>query len=854
MSAKRTARRKSSGAAQAAQVKERADAVLASKRPQKSIELADELGYVYREYAHYTLLDRAIADVRDGFKPVHRRIIYAMGEMNLGPATQHRKSARVVGEVLGKYHPHGDQSVYDALARMAQDFSLREVLIDGQGNFGSVDGDSPAAMRYTEVRLSQLGAEMLRDIDMATVDWQDNFDNSLQEPTVLPAAFPNVLVNGSSGIAVGFAANLPPHNLGEVCDGVALMCDRWTKRERVTVNDLMKVVPGPDFPTGGLAFRYRLDRQGSEMVRSDAIRTAYETGSAGIICQARMDVERGDGRSGDQIVVTEIPYGQQKSTIIQRVANEARSGKINGVVDIVDESDREGMRVVVQISRQAVAEDVLEMLVRRSTLRTTFGVNSLLLVPRDTDEGRIVEPRTLSLKEMLEQFVLHRLEVIRRRSSYELERRKARLHIVEGLLIALDHIDEVIDTIRRSRTTDTARRNLMRKFSLTEVQATAILDMPLRRLPAMERAKLKDEEKELKTRIEYLEALLASEARQLAVIKEEIAAIKQKYATPRRTTIVDAAPGENGTVVTTADLAIPDNPQMVVVTTSSLLRCDVSAYSYRVRSGTSSRAVKAHRMCVQAEPNDRVFFVSSGGRIWVAPVGQVPGESSFPKVGLKKDEGIVYAGVVGDGNPADKVSLVMGTAQGKVKRTTLASLMENLLDGAWTEAMGLVNLDRVVFAGVCGEGGEVLFFTSARALRIQASTVSDQLTPSARGVIGIKLRKEDALLGGAVIADPKGHMVFVLSQKGFFKRVPIDEFSMQGRGGMGMLSLNATKATGPVVAATAGRVTRSTAVDLLAEDGKRQRVPIAGIPVENRPNKGKKLVTLTQVKEIVVWS
>jgi DNA gyrase subunit A len=342
--------------------------VRARKTP-KTIELADELGYVYREYAHYTLLDRAIADVRDGFKPVHRRIVYAMGEMGLGPAAPHRKSARVVGEVLGKYHPHGDQSVYDALARMAQDFSLREVLIDGQGNFGSVDGDSPAAMRYTEVRLSQLGAEMLRDIDMDTVDWQDNFDNSLKEPTVLPAAFPNILVNGSSGIAVGFAARLPPHNLGEVCDAVTLMCDRWTRRAKITVEDLMRIIPGPDFPTGGVVFRYRFDRRGNKMVRSDAILAAYETGNAGIVCQARMSVEQGNGRSGDKIVVTEIPYGQQKSTIIQRIAKEARNGKINGVMDIVDESDREGMRVVVQVSRQAVPEDVLEMLVRRSTLR-----------------------------------------------------------------------------------------------------------------------------------------------------------------------------------------------------------------------------------------------------------------------------------------------------------------------------------------------------------------------------------------------------------------------------------------------------------------------------------------------------
>ena len=817
------------------------------RESQKTIELAEELGYVYREYAHYTLLDRAIADVRDGFKPVHRRIVYAMGDMHLGSTAQHRKSARVVGEVLGKYHPHGDQSVYDALARMAQDFSLRDVLIDGQGNFGSIDGDSPAAMRYTEVRLDPLGEELLQDINMDTVDWQDNFDNSLKEPTVLPARFPNILVNGSSGIAVGFAANLAPHNLGEVCDAVTLMCSRWRSRAKITVDDLLEVIPGPDFPTGGLAFRYRLDRQGSEDVRTDAIRAAYETGNAGIVCQARMNVERQDSsRSGEQIVITAIPYGQQKSTIIQRVANEARNGKISGVVDIVDESDREGMRVVVQVSRQADPSDVLEMLVRRSTLRSTFGVNNLVLVPQEVDGKRIVAPRTLSLKEILEQFVLHRLEVIQRRSKYELARRRARLHIVEGLLIALDNIDEVIDTIRRSRTVDTARTNLMRKFKLTEIQATAILDMQLRRLAAMERAKLKDEEKELKARIKYLEALLASQAKQLDLIKEETAEIKTKYATPRRTTIVDAAPGEGTSPVTTADLAVPDDPQCVALTTAGIVRSKAADYAYRVSTGATSRAVVAHLGRVQTEPTDRVFFVSSGGNIWLAPVGQVPERAKFGEMGLKRDEEIVSVEIL-----RPEGYLVLGTEQGKVKRTDL-SVVESMPERLWSEIMGLSGGDRVVFAGVCGEDGEVLFFTNSKVLRIKADVVSNQQTPSARGVAGIKLAKDDVLLGGSVVADPKGYMVFVVSAKGYVKRVPIDEFPFKGRGTMGVMSLNQTKVTGPVAAAGAGRVARSTTVDVLGQDGKRQRMSLRGIPIENRPNRGKKLVKLAQPRHVVV--
>jgi len=821
----------------------------AVKEMRKTIELADELGYAYREYAHYTLLDRAIADVRDGFKPVHRRIIYAMGDMNLGSGAQHRKSARVVGEVMGKYHPHGDQSVYDALARMAQDFSLRDPLVDGQGNFGSIDGDSPAAMRYTEVRLAALGAEMLRDINMETVDWDDNFDNSLKEPSVLPGRFPNALVNGSSGIAVGFAANLPPHNLGEVCDAVTLICDRWRSRKKgITVDDLLKVIPGPDFPTGGLVFRYRLDRQGSDTVRTDAIRTAYETGSAGIVCQARMDVERQDGsRSGEQIVITAIPYAQQKSTIIQRIANEARAGKISGVTDIVDESDRDGMRVVVQVSRQADVAEVLEMLVRRSTLRATFGVNNLLLVPREADGKRFVAPQVCSLKDILIHFVEHRLEVIQRRSRYELARRKARLHIVEGLLIALDNIDEVIDTIRRSRTADTARTNLMRKFKLTEVQATAILDMQLRRLAAMERNKLKEEEKELKARIKYLEALLASQAKQLAVIKEETAEIKDKYATPRRTTIVDAAPGEGEAPITAADLSVPDHPQMVVVTTAGVQRGDASGYRYKVSTGASSRAVTAHRMRLQVEPTDSIFFVSSAGGIWAGPVGRVPEKASLSNIGLKRNETIVHLGRF-----TPEGYLALGTAQGKVKRVAMSQLVETVAEGVWTETIGLSSGDRVSFAGVCDDKGEILFFTDSKVLRIAAETISCQQTPSAKGVAGIKLRSEDVLLGGAVLPAPKGHQVFILSATGYMKRIRIDEFAVKGRGTMGVLSLNATAATGPVVAAAAAKPIRSTKVDVLAADGKRQRLSPRSIPIENRSNRGNKVVTLDQATEIVV--
>jgi DNA gyrase subunit A len=557
-------------------------------------------------------------------------------------------------------------------------------------------------------------------------------------------------------------------------------------------------------------------------------------------------VERQDGsRAGEQIVISEIPFGQQKSTIIQRIATEVRNGRITGVVDVVDESDRDGVRVVIQVSRQADPNEVLEMLVRRSTLRTTFGVNNLVLVPRESEEGRITVPRTLSLKEILEHFVLHRLEVIQRRSRYELERRRARLHIVQGLLIALDHIDDVIDTIRRSRTTETACTNLMRKFKLSEIQATAILDMPLRRLPAMERAKLRDEEKSLKERIQYLEGLLASEQKQLDVILEETGEIKARYARPRRTTIVDAAPGEGEAPVTVADLAVPDAPQMVILTTQGVERCNADAYTYDVQTGVSRGTVVAHRMRALAEPTDRVFVISSGGQVWVSPVGQLAARATYADIGLKA-EGAVYVGVV-----RPQGYLVLGTRGGRVKRTEMSAI-DSAPDGTWSEIMGLEDGDRVLFAGTCGEEGEVLFFTNGRVLRIKTEAISCQQTPSARGVIGIKLRDEDSVLGGAVLEETQGYMLFVISEKGFIKRVPVDEFPAKGRGSMGVLSLNQTAATGPVVAVGAGKATRSTTVDVLSQEGRRQRLSLRSVPIENRMNRGRKAVKLSGANEVIV--
>jgi DNA gyrase subunit A len=806
--------------------------------PLETVALTTDLEQAYFEYAVETITDRALPRVEDGLKPVQRRILYAMHDMGLRWDRPYKKSARVVGETLGKYHPHGDQSVYMAMIRMGQDFSMRQPLVDGQGNWGSIDGDSPAAMRYTEARLAEISAHILQDIDQDTVDFVDNFDGSLQEPTILPAALPNLLVNGATGIAVGMATNIPPHNLGEVCDAIIYAAGRWKQRNAITVDQLMKIIPGPDFPTGGVIYRYRDDGSGE---KTDTIRNAYDQGRGRIITQARVDLEDiGGGKVN--IIVTELPYAVQKSTVLERIAREVRDGRISGITDLRDESDHEGMRAVIEVSRVADAREVLEAVLSRSQLRETFGVNALALVSEKVNGDTIVRPQRLSLRDMLIYFVEHRLTVIIRRSRYELAKREARLHIVQGLLKALDVIDEVIDTIRRSRTAETAETNLMRNFKFTQLQAQAILSMQLRRLAALERRKLADEEKELKARIRYLKGLLRSEGRRLQVIIEETQTIKEQFAMPRKTVILaDEKPGD--TIVTEAELARPDGPQVVVVTTQGLQRNNAKGFSYRVKTGTTSRAVEAHRLHIRSQEDDAVVLVSNRGRAWWGAVGRLPLAATFQDLGLAKDEEVVGGGVL-----SSSCFLIMGTVGGQVKRVKLEDI-KSTAEGSWSTAIGLGRGDAVLFAGVGDDKADVLFFTSSRAIRFSSDTVKPQATPSARGVAGIKPRRGDRLLGGAVV--PKGKVktgVVVVSKTGFVKRVPLEEFPVQGRGGQGVLLLNQTKATGPVISAAMGPINGS--VDLIAPDGKRQR--LGDIPLENRPNRGAKLVEVDEVAQVAV--
>jgi len=806
----------------------------------ETISLTTDLEQAYFEYAVETITDRALPRIEDGLKPVQRRILYAMHDMGLRHDRPHRKSARVVGEVLGKYHPHGDQSVYMAMVRMGQRFSMRQVLIDGQGNFGSIDGDSPAAMRYTEARLSEIASFMLQNLDQDTVDFVDNFDGSLQEPIILPAAFPNLLVNGTMGIAVGMATNIPPHNVGEVCDAAVFVANRWAKRNSITVDQLMDIVPGPDFPTGGVVYRYREDPSGGEKL--DTIRSAYATGRGRIVMQARIDMEDiGGGKTN--IVVTELPYAVQKSTVLERIARGVRDGKISGVTDLRDESDHEGMRAIIEVSRMADPREVLEQVLTRSQLRDTFGVNALALVPEGINGDTILRPQRLGLLEMLVRFVDHRLTVIIRRSRFELAKREARLHIVEGLLKALDIIDQVIDTIRRSRTTESAHANLVRSFKFTALQADAILSMQLRRLAGLERRKLSDEQKELKARIRYLKGLLRSQQERLEVVVEETLAIKDKFATPRKTVILtDEKPGAG--VVTEAELAVPEGPQVVAITTRGLLREEAASYGYRVKVGTTSRAVEAHLSNISTAADDTLVLVSSSGKAWWGGVGRLPRSATFQQLGLEKNERVVAASVL-----SPKSMLLMGTIRGQVKSVLAEDVMSSA-EASWITVIGLLDKDdRVLFAGVGAEQSEIVFLGSSRGNRFSATQVNPQATRSARGVVGIKLAKTDHLVAGGVIADSAANLaIAVVSKNGYVKKVPLKEFPVQGRGGQGILLLNQTKATGPVIAAVLG--SRDGQVDVLDGGDRRQRV--ADAPVTNRANRGDRLVDLEGVVRAVL--
>ncbi len=744
----------------------------------RQVGIVEEMRDAYLDYAMSVITARALPDVRDGLKPVQRRILFAMDDMGVRHTQPHKKSARIVGEVLGKYHPHGDAAVYDAMVRMAQDFSLRYPLVDGHGNFGSVDGDSAAAMRYTEARLAAIAAEMLVDIDKNTVDLIDNFDGTLQEPRVLPARLPNLLINGGGGIAVGMATNIPPHNLAEVCDAIAYLIDRYDHLDDISVEDLMQFIKGPDFPTGG------------SILGQEGIISAYATGKGRVIVRARAHIE--DLKGGrTAVVVTELPFQVNKANLVERIADLVRNRRIETISDLRDESDRTGMRIVIELKRGADTQATLNQLLKYTTMQTTFGVNMLALV-----DG---EPRVLSLKRILHLFVEHRREVIRRRIEFDLAKAKQRAHILEGLKIALDNLDEVISLIRRSRDADTALNGLMRRFKLTEIQARAILDMQLRRLAALERRKIEEELAEVRKQIAYLEDLLAHPKKILALIQQEVAELRQKYGDARRTRITD----EENATFSAEDLIPSEEVYVVVSRKGNVRRAGRRSYRAQVQRGSATSDDDPPAHVLAANSMDSILFFTDRGRVGLEKVHQVPDESRQAKgaplgnlISLENGEKVVAALAVRDFEQPDYAILV--TAQGKIKRSRLSEF--STARSGLMAAISLDDSDALCWAGRSSGGREIMLVTAqGKAIRFS----EDDVRPTGRtagGVNAIRLGDGDEVASASLVR-PEGQVV-VATQQGYAKRSPLDEYSSQSRGGSGVLTLDGRKLDqcGPVVA------------------------------------------------------
>src|SRR5512136_2392783 len=797
----------------------------------RQVDIEREMQNAYLDYAMSVIVARALPDVRDGLKPVQRRILYAMHDMGLRSDGPYRKSARIVGEVLGKYHPHGDAAVYETMARLAQDFSMRALLVDGQGNFGSIDGDPPAAMRYTEARMTALAEEMLTDIEKETVDFVPNFDSSLDEPSVLPSKVPNFLVNGATGIAVAMATNVPPHNLGEICDALVFMIDQMVKGkgEDVSVEELLEFVQGPDFPTGGVVYRYAEGvKPGTE--GSDLIWSAYAVGRGHFTVQALAHIED-TTRNRSRIVVTELPYQVNKTNLIERIADLARDGKIEGITDLRDESDRQGMRLVVELTRTVEPRDVLAQLFKLTPMQQTFGMNMLALV-----DG---EPRMLSLKRALQLFIDHRQQIVTRRSRYELDKAKQRAHILEGLLTALANLDDVIATIRSSRTVETARDNLRRKFKLTEIQAQAILDMQLRRLAALERQKIEADYKETLKRIKYLEDLLRSPKKILGVVKDELLEVKEKYNTPRRTQIVA---GERRQLLTTHDLVASEDVVVAVSREGRVCRWPAGQGFEPARGRHKDPLVAA----APANTRDNLYLFTADGKAVVVsghqvPVGAAPGEGLLaPELaGLAREMTVTAAlalpKVKDEALPG---YLFLASRQGRVKRVTLEDLA-----AARTAEITVMNVDEGDDLGWAARtaGGEevVLIISNGQAIRFSEEEVRPMGLP-AGGVMGVKMTANDRVVGMGVVR-PRGDVI-VISEMGIGKRSALSEYPTQGRYGGGVASASLTRRTGQLAAAVVANV--SDRLLMVSEKGNNKVVFARSLPKARRATMGQELIAI----------
>lgn len=786
----------------------------------RRIDIDTEMQQSYLDYAMSVIVARALPDARDGLKPVHRRILYAMNAMGITPDSAFKKSARIVGEVLGKYHPHGDMAVYDAMARMAQDFSMRYLLVQGQGNFGSLDGDPPAAMRYTEARITDMAQDMLADIDKDTVDFSENFDGSLEEPEVLPAAIPNLLVNGATGIAVGMSCSIPPHNLNEVCDALIYMLDNWSNMEEITLESLMEFIQGPDFPTGGIVLQ--------EEKRQRTAKNAYASGRSRITLQARVHIE-GMSRGRSRIIVTELPYQTNKSNLIERIAQQAREGRLEGVTDLRDESDRQGTRIVIELAKSADPQKILATLYKRTPMQNTFSMILLALV-----DG---EPRLMTLKNMLRAFVEHRLEIVERRSQHDLEVAEARAHILEGLRVAIKNLDDVLQMIRSAKDVDQAKSRLQKRLKLTADQAQAILNMPLRRLATLERKKIDQEYKETKAKIKALRTLLDSPEKMRAVISDELSQVKEKFGDRRRTMIVKAGTdGKARPVLTATDLA-PDKDTWVVITGEGRISRTPTARLPRLYGRASPRAV------VGARGRDTLYlFAKDGGAVSV-PVHTIP-ECSDPEDGTPLTSSTPFpdtAKVVGglafspdtleERGESDFVVFV--STGGMVKKSALSEL-----PGPSARSFTAVNINAGDALGwifpTSGEDDILLVSTGGYAIRF----AEDDVRPmglAAAGVIGMRL-DEDRIVGGGIVK-PREEL-FVLTADGLAKRTRLAEFPQQGRNGKGVLAWKSGDEIVPVGAAV-GRPT-DRAVARLAKAADRS-IRYADAPRRARTGPGKEI-------------
>jgi DNA gyrase subunit A len=734
----------------------------------KKIDIDKEMQQAYLDYAMSVIVARALPDARDGLKPVQRRILYAMYDMGLRAESTYKKSARIVGEVLGKYHPHGDTAVYEAMARMAQDFSLRTLLVDGQGNFGSIDGDPPAAMRYTEARLAAPALDILSDINKDTVDFVENFDETLTEPTVLPAAIPNLLVNGATGIAVGMSTSIPPHNLGEVVDALIYMLERWEKLDNVSVGQLMQFVQGPDFPTGGII----IQQKGEE-----GLEAAYGSGRGRVSIQARVHIEEMD-RGRSRLIVTELPYTVNKSTLIERIASLAREGDIDGISDLRDESDRQGMRIVIELTKNVEPEKVLAALYKRTPMQSTFSIILLALV-----DG---EPRMLSLKQALRVYIEHRLTVIQRRAEYDLDKARQRAHILEGYLVALKNLDEVIKLIRNAPDVETARVRLSKRFKLTELQANAILEMQLRRLAALERKKIEKEYKETATFIKELEGLLKSPKKMRQVAADELLKVKEAYADPRRTQIISLKKGKTAQSLTARDL-LPEQTVWVGITSEGLVS--------RTRNEKTPRpsGTDAPRWLVKASTTDTLYLVSENGAAAAIAVHTLPqvdklGEGTpwhrLSPLRESDDLGAVFALPAQKSLLPEESHILSVTRGGMVKKSLISELPG---PSAQAFAMAKVNQGDALGWTLLTNGNKdvLLAVSSGFAIRFK----EDDVRPMgllAAGVNGIKLGVGDEVTGAEII--PGKGEVFIIASDGKAKRVPISDFPTQGRYGRGVIA------------------------------------------------------------------